>query len=279
MKLLVFTDLDATLLDPWTYSWEAAAEALEALKSLGAGIVLVSSKTFTEMEPLYRELGLADPFIVENGGGIVFGAQSPIAAQAAALRTLHDPISQAGYSMIPLGTPYGVLVQTLQDISREVGCPLRGFASMTDNEVAALTGLEMREAVGARMRNYDEPFIVAESESRDEQIVNAARARGLLAVQGGRFWHLVGHNGKGAAVSVLLEMYRQKYPGLRTVALGDSPNDFPFLELVEFPVLVGDQNRALLPDSLTHVSRVAAGPEGWNVAILEILLQLKEVEQ
>jgi len=118
--------------------------------------------------------------------------------------------------------------------------------------------------------------------SKQQEIVDAAEARGLTAVEGGRFWHLVGHRGKGTAVSILLEMYGKTYPRLLSVGLGDSPNDFPFLELVQMPVLVGACRgaRPCAPTggSLAHARLIAAaGPEGWNQAILEILSELKEV--
>lgn len=240
MKIIVFTDLDATLLDSRTYCWRAAAEALEELKLRKAEVVLVSSKTFAEMVPLYRELGFSGPFVVENGGGIAFPADSPMTAQLEPREGPLNVISPGEFAMISLGTRYDELVQALADIGSEVGVELRGFASMTDAEVASLTDLEPGAATCARKRNYDEPFIIPVADaSKQQQIVDAAAARGLTVVQGGRFWHLIGHCGKGTAVSILLEIYRKKYPHLLSVGLGDSPNDFPFLELVEIPILVG----------------------------------------
>ncbi len=97
-------------------------------------------------------------------------------------------------------------------------------------------------------------------------------------MKGGRFWHLFGHGGKERAVHTLLDVYKQTYPELRTVGLGDSPNDFPFLELVDFPVVVGGNKKPNhLPPSLCNARKVGQGPEGWNQAVLEILSQLKEV--
>src|SRR5687768_8132133 len=67
---LVFTDLDGTLLDHDTYSWEAARPALSRLRHLGIPLVLCSSKTAAELRPIAKRLGLQTPLIVENGGGI-----------------------------------------------------------------------------------------------------------------------------------------------------------------------------------------------------------------
>ena len=69
-NLIVFTDLDGSLLDGTTYSYEAATPALTALREQGIPLVLVSSKTRAEMEPLRQRLVHHDPFIVENGGAV-----------------------------------------------------------------------------------------------------------------------------------------------------------------------------------------------------------------
>ena len=68
--LIVITDLDGTLLDEKSYSYQASLPAIQRLKSAGIPLVLCSSKTYSEILPLWRELDLKDPFIVENGGAI-----------------------------------------------------------------------------------------------------------------------------------------------------------------------------------------------------------------
>jgi len=67
---VIFTDLDGTLLDAETYSYEAARPALAMLKKRQIPVVLCTSKTRAETEAIARRLGLKHPFIVENGGAI-----------------------------------------------------------------------------------------------------------------------------------------------------------------------------------------------------------------
>ena len=69
-QLIVFTDLDGTLLDHNNYRWEAARPALEQLRARRMPVVLCTSKTRAEVLPLWEELGLRDPFVVENGGAV-----------------------------------------------------------------------------------------------------------------------------------------------------------------------------------------------------------------
>lgn len=274
MKLLVFSDLDATLLDPETYQWQPAQEALLALKARDSGLVLVSSKTYAEVLPLHRELGLSDPFIVENGGGIAPSEDAPERLFTSFRVKLGEPIRSHGGLLFALGTRYDELTAALESMGLELGCPLNGFGSMLAAEVELLTGLSKQAAARALTRSFDEPFLVPDDlEGRDDLVHEAARRHGLTAVQGGRFWHLIGHSGKGEAVRVVIESYCDLCGPLLTVGLGDSPNDFPFLELVDIPVLLGDSQTTLeVSPALAGIRRnPKAGPEGWSDAVFGIL--------
>ena len=67
-NLIVFSDLDGTLLDHGNYSHSAAAPALARLRHLEVPLILASSKTAAEIVPLRDELGFSDcEAIVENG--------------------------------------------------------------------------------------------------------------------------------------------------------------------------------------------------------------------
>ena len=68
--VIVFSDLDGTLLEHDTYGFEAARPALDLLWGKNIPLILCSSKTRTEMEGYQKRLGIAGPFIVENGAGV-----------------------------------------------------------------------------------------------------------------------------------------------------------------------------------------------------------------
>ena len=69
-QLVIFTDLDGTLLDARNYSWRAAQPALDQLRRRRVPVVFCTSKTRAEILPLREELRNADPFVAENGGAI-----------------------------------------------------------------------------------------------------------------------------------------------------------------------------------------------------------------
>jgi mannosyl-3-phosphoglycerate phosphatase len=69
-KLVVMTDVDGCVLDRESRSHAGAEAALDRLKLAGVPVILCSSRTRAELERLQQELGLADPFIAENGGAL-----------------------------------------------------------------------------------------------------------------------------------------------------------------------------------------------------------------
>jgi mannosyl-3-phosphoglycerate phosphatase len=69
--LLVFTDLDGTLLDIHTYDWQPAMPWLDRLQDYQIPVILCSSKTAAEVIAIQQDLGLEGlPFIAENGAVI-----------------------------------------------------------------------------------------------------------------------------------------------------------------------------------------------------------------
>ena len=135
MSLIVFTDLDGTLLDHDTYSWQEAAPALEALRIKGVPLILCSSKTRAEMLVLWQELGLSHPFITENGGGIFAPETNPITGAG------HWQPAGPGWRGITLGRPVKELRAALDGFKHETGA--RGFGDMTDAEVGRTDGTRL----------------------------------------------------------------------------------------------------------------------------------------
>ena len=269
-KMVVFTDLDGSLLDPVTYSFDAANEALSALRTSDTPLVLASSKTRAEIEPIRFRLNHPHPFIVENGGGLYIPKglfDFPVEKTA-----LRGP-----YQVIEIGMPYARLRAALKEIELRIGCPLRGFGDMSAEEVAERTGLSQPDALLAKQREYDEPFVIEGPPTMEEEIQREINARGLRCTKGGRFYHLMGGSDKGRACRMLIDCYRRHFNGQRgplvTVAIGDSLNDLPMLAVVDRPILVRKPDGSYDPDvQLPNLSRAqGVGPAGWNQAVLDFL--------
>ena len=67
---LIFTDLDGSLLDHDSYSFEPAKRLLKNLESANIPVIPITSKTFAEVAVLRTILNNRHPFVVENGAAI-----------------------------------------------------------------------------------------------------------------------------------------------------------------------------------------------------------------
>jgi mannosyl-3-phosphoglycerate phosphatase len=268
--IVIFTDLDGTLLEHDTYEWEAAKPALELLKHYGIPLIPVSSKTRAEIEVFQQKLGIMAPFISENGGGVYFPKNCYPEGPAGA-------VSEENLWKWSLGPSYGVLVKVLKEISDELGWVIRGFSEMTPEEISSYTGLDLETSHLAALREYDEPFIIVEPEEKDViALEKAAERRGFHIMEGGRFYHIHGKKDKGEAVKRVILWYKRSQPRLISMALGDSPTDFSMLEQVDYPVLIRSTGHFPgLKDRIPGLKITdEMGPDGWNSAVLDISGQI-----
>jgi len=268
---VVFTDLDGTLLDHTSYKWDAAREALEDLRDARVPLVIVTSKTRAEAMPFLRRLRRREPFVVENGGAIYFPAGYFPPNITGAL-----PAGR-GWLRVALGTSRPRLLRALARAAKRAGVRVRGFAQMREREVRDLAGLPLPRARRARQREFDEPFVILEGGERaTSKLKHAIHREGLQLTRGSRFLHILGDNDKGAAVQKLISWFRRARGGaVRTVGLGDSPNDIPMLRAVHVPIVVARPGGRYDQATLSAVAGVrragGVGPAGWNRAVLHLL--------
>ena len=266
--LVIFSDLDACLLDHDGYSWQAARPALDLIRAESIPLVLVTSKTRPEVEAIRSVIGIEDPFVVENGGGIFWPRG---ALDAPPLEAEED----GPYLLVRLGRPYEEIRRFVDSLPERFG--VRGFGDMTVDEIARRTGLASTAATRARQRDFTEPFLIDRPEALPELETRAA-AEGLEITQGGRFHHLMaaGQN-KGRATLRCLELLeRERRRPLRTIGLGDSPNDLPLLGAVDRPIVVPRPDGRHLETGLDGVVNAPyPGSRGWNDALLRTFAELR----
>lgn len=264
-KIIVFTDLDGTLLDYSSYSFCEAEDALELLREKGVPLILCSSKSRDEIEVYRRKLSNNEPFISENGGAIF------IPEGYSGLKCEFDKIDK-GYLVIEIGSEYKTLVDVFEKIKRRTGINIKSITEFTIDEIVELTGLSREEAFLAQKREYSLPFIIYGGEDDIKNIKYEILSSGLNYTEGARFTYLMGGNDKGKAVKILTDIFKKNSPGTRivTVGLGDSLNDLPMLEVVDKAFLVkkeaGNYEEHIKVEDLTYADGI--GPAGWNKAVL-----------
>ncbi|WP_158784416.1 mannosyl-3-phosphoglycerate phosphatase-related protein [Pantoea sp. BAV 3049] len=251
--LMIVTDLDGSLLDHHTYSWQPAQPWLDRLKAAGVPIVICSSKTAAEILPLQQSLGITGaPFIAENGAIVKWKNLNELAGT-----------SQPGKN-------YPALCATLQHFRERYGFRFTGFSDVTEKEVADWTGLTPGNAALAMKREGSESLIWRDSAENFIAFQQALAEEKLELVQGGRFWHVMNQGrGKGTALAWLLAHYPPPQ-GKRwvTLGLGDGPNDAPMLDEVNHAVVIKGYSKnsvqLLREDKENIYYSTGYGPRGWS---------------
>ena len=262
-KIVVFSDLDGTLLDHETYSHAAAAPALERLRRDGIELVLASSKTAAEIAPLRSELGFADcPAIVENGAGVLEArSERPREARC------HDR-----------------LLADLDRLPPELRALFSGFSEWDCATLRRGTGLDTQEARRAAQRDFSEPGLWLGSDGQLQDFLRLLGERKMSARRGGRFLTLSYGADKALRLREIAAHYRRSTgAAVTTIALGDAPNDAAMLEAADFGIIVANPSHAGLgPMAGEAEGRIGrtdeAGPAGWNAGLMALLDRLRQSE-
>lgn len=248
-QLIVFSDLDGTLLDHESYSWEPAREAIESMQNLGIPLILASSKTAPEIMELRHAMGFEHcPAIVENGSGLLPAGAAPDANSA----------------------EHAKIVRALNALPKGLRAFYQGFSDWSDEDVAARTGLELSQARLAKQRQFSEPGLWSGPDEELIDFVSALKEHGISARQGGRYLTL----SFGATKADQMSAITQKFvPNPATMALGDAPNDIEMIEAADHGVIISNSHGADMPTlSGEQTGRIIRtekpGPEGWNIAVL-----------
>jgi len=255
-RLVVFTDLDGTLLETGTYDCGPARPVLERLKSRGDRVIAVTSRTWAEVEKLFEEIGLPPAGVVENGSAI----------------RLTD---EGGRYDARLGCTLEEAQRAFDALRAELGTALRHLGEIGTAEAARVTGLDEATVTLAVRREFGVVILPAPGVSFATASEAAARL-GVRLIEGDRFWHLVGSGAdKGRGVRLLRVQLAAE--GCRIVGLGNGPSDAGMLEAVDVPFVVPGEHgpHAALASRGWRVAP-APGPAGWAAAITDVLSSVDE---
>ncbi|MFT6388020.1 MAG: mannosyl-3-phosphoglycerate phosphatase family protein [Cellvibrionaceae bacterium] len=259
---IIVTDLDGTLLDHNTYSFEAAIATLEKLKQHNMPVVINSSKTASEIEELRSTLNNPHPFIAENGSGIMIPKQYFTKQPDASERF-------GAYWEVILGKPRIQIIDALKKLPPQFKQYYRSYHQSAVDDIIRITGLSREQAECSMDRRYTEPLQWLGDSYQRKQFFWHLHKQHIHFTEGGRFIHLMGHTNKGSATSWLAKHYEEEYKKkVKVVALGDGNNDIDMLKTADVAVVV--RSPVNKPPELDHRCKIVTektGPEGWAEAI------------
>ncbi len=270
-KTLIFTDMDGTLLDHYSYEFTAVSSLLTQLENTGIPVIPVSSKTKAELSYLRDKLANSHPFIVENGAAIYIPEQ--YFKQQPDDTNLID-----GYWVKSFVEPRQHWQKILDSLAERFGIHYKTFDQVGVNGIMDMTGLDHDSALRASQRQFGEPLAWYGSAHQKKQFITALTQLGANVLQGGRFMHISGLSDKGKALQWLSEQYllNDDTSSLTTIAAGDSQNDQAMLEQAHIALVIKSPVHDF--PTLTRTDKCyyseQCGPEGWSNSMSTILASL-----
>ncbi|OYT34947.1 MAG: mannosyl-3-phosphoglycerate phosphatase [Candidatus Aenigmarchaeota archaeon ex4484_52] len=264
MKKIIFTDLDGTLLN-YDYSFDAAIPVLEVLKEKKIPIIFCTAKTFAENEYYQKKMKIKDPFIVENGGAIFIPKNY--------FSFSFECKKKNNYFIIELGETYEKLRNCLEKIRKQTGFKITGFGDMTIKEVAQDTHLSLYLANLAKKKHYNESFIFNEPKEKEQILSEKITDMGFALTHGGRYFNIHSKNSdKGKAVKILSGLFKKKYGKIKTIGIGDSANDVPMLNQVDFPAIVQNKKKQWIDTDIPNIYKEKTqATKAWGKIIKKLL--------
>lgn len=258
-KVLIFTDLDGSLLDHFSYSFSQAEPLLALLKEVAIPVIPVTSKTRAELAVLRGELDSHDPFVVENGAAVYIPENYFSSPPAGSV--LID-----GFYCYQFSQPHEHWVALLAQQETEFKGEFETFSALGIEGIQASTGLAESAARRASQREFSEPVRWLGSDTRKQLFIKSLSQAGATVLQGGRFLHVTGACNKGKALQWLFEQYRCEFPDstFLTIAAGDSYNDIDMLQVADCAVVI--RSPVHQPPEVEHPHLYRSqqtGPQGW----------------
>lgn len=280
-KYLIFSDIDNTLVQSYVRNngemihsdgYGDIKKFIIMLKKNQIPLILCSTKTRIEQEKIRKDLEIDDPYIVENGGAIIFSkSYFDLDFENLGLDTKEID----GNLVIELGKSYEKIVEILNDIRNNFQIRFKTVSDFSIEELADKVGISIEDAKLMASREYSETIIEIHEDNRIE-LERRLKNKNLMMVQGTRYFTVSAFHNKGSAVSILKNLFYKKCENAKVevIAIGDALNDVSMFENVDQAFLVRNIFKGYARMDISNLKRVKGiAQEGWKEVILNYVLE------
>ena len=261
-KVLIFSDLDGTLLNRDTFSFDEIKNYILYLISNDISLIPNSSKTKEEINEFNKKLGEDLPYIVENG---------------AAIFDLHLINSNFPEEIVLSREIEEILTIFNEKIPKNLVSKLKFLHNQDLSDQMKILGLSKEKIRNALKRKYSIPLLFNGNISEKREIKNLVKSAGLTLQEGGRVINLCDNVSKSTAMKKVVKLFNKiSNDKLTTIAVGDNFNDLEMLKNSDIPCLVFNDKFTLETININNclVSKKSA-PEGWEEIVKLALDKIK----
>ena len=259
-KILIFTDLDGSLLHRDTFKFDEIKDYLKILLSQGIFIIPNTSKTEKEILEFNNELGSDLPYISENG---------------AAINGLNLLNSNLPKELILSKEKDNLIKIFEKSIPVNLQSKCKWLSDMDKKKQSLIFGLGDEKLKMALDRKYTIPFLFEGNRSEKNELFRVLKSENLAAQEGGRVINLTDKVNKAKALNVFVRFFKKNNKNVKTIAVGDNYNDLDMLKTSDFPCLVFNDKFTLDEIPINNITITnKPSPEGWADVIKKALVKI-----
>ena len=261
-KILIFTDLDGSLLHRDTFKFDEIKDYINQLLSKSIYIIPNTSKTEREILEFNNELGSSLPFISENGA-VIKG-----------LDLIHSNLPKE----LVLSKEKDSLIKIFQEsVSIDFQNKCKWLSEMDKKNQSLIFGLKDEKLNMALDRKYSVPFIFKGTKSEKKELSIIVKKKGLALQEGGRVINLTDKVNKAKALQVFVRFFKKNNKNIKTIAVGDNYNDLDMLKTSDYPCLVFNDKFTLDQIPINDlITTNKPSPEGWADVIKMALVKINK---
>ena len=261
-KILIFTDLDGTLLDRDNFKFDKVINYVRELIQKDIHIIPNSSKTLGEINNFNRELDEDLPFIVENGAAIY------------KLNLINSSFPEK----ISLSRETSEISKIFEKkVSIKFRSKCRFINKLSIDKQEKILGLSKQKIRFALNREYTIPLLFDGSKNEKISFFKSVSDAGLSLQEGGRVINLCDKVSKAQAMKKVIKIFKKIVKEeLITIGVGDNFNDLEMLKNSDIPCLVFNDKFTMEKININNclVSKKPA-PEGWEEVVKLALDKIK----
>ena len=261
-KILIFTDLDGTLLDRDNFKFDKVINYVRELIQKDIHIIPNSSKTLGEINNFNLELDEDLPFIVENGAAIY------------KLNLINSSFPEK-ISLSRETSEISKIFEKKVSIKFRSKCSFINKLSIDKQE--KILGLSKQKIRFALNREYTIPLLFDGSKNEKTSFFKSVSDAGLSLQEGGRVINLCDKVSKAQAMKKVIKIFKKIVKEeLITIGVGDNFNDLEMLKNSDIPCLVFNDKFTMEKININNclVSKKPA-PEGWEEVVKLALDKIK----
>ena len=260
-KILIFTDLDGSLLDKETFKFDVIKDYFKELVRNGIIIIPNSSKTEAELLDFNEQNNLDLSFIAENGSSIH------------RLNKIHQNLPE---KIIISRTIDEIRNIYEENISLDFENKITHILELEREKQQKILGLPLDKIKLAIKRDHSIPIKFNGTESEKNEFTKILKNSGLTIQTGGRIMNVCDNVNKSKAMSKALQLIRKQFnDDIITIGVGDNENDIEMIKQTDYPCLVKNEN---FDSSLINIDNLIKSdepsPKGWSDVIKSALQKI-----